>query len=379
MSMKEVKLDIHSCLSHCTSCESPVDDPESLFCAQCGLSLHRDGCCNACGKLLQQNANYCDRCGTPVRDSGNDATQFSASPYLAASQTTALVVPQDEEDERLRRIIDEEVKRRIDEAQVDRTVERSLRIEQARQEELLKYGIRESDWLVICEGDYLMGSPEMEKDRFSNEQQHEVHVERFEMLKTPITFEMFDIFCDDVRQARPVDEKWGRENRPVINITYWGAMEYCHWLSKRTGENIRLPTEAEWEFACRAGTTTPFWNGETIGTDQANFDGSYTYNGSEKGVTLGKTTPVDTFEPNPWGLYDMHGNVWEWCASIFDDEYKGLELEDAGYSVDDIGTRVVRGGSWHNVPGGLRSASRNKLRPSYHYLRVGFRVVREIK
>jgi len=198
------------------------------------------------------------------------------------------------------------------------------------------------------------------------------------MLKPPVTFDMYDIFCDDVRQAQPVDEGWGRGNRPVINITYWGAMEYCHWLSKRTGANIRLPTEAEWEFACRAGTTTPFWTGETISTEQANFDGGYTYNGGEKGVKLGKTTPVDTFAPNPWGLHDMHGNVWEWCASIFDEEYNGLELEDAGYS-DDLGTRVVRGGSWHNVPGGLRSASRNKLRPSYHYLRVGFRVVREIK
>jgi len=376
MSIKEVKLDNDCCSAQCSHCDSHIADPEALFCAQCGESLHRDGCCRACGKLLQQHANYCDRCGTPVKATGGEAPLVHAPPHLAASQLS--VVPQDEEDERLRRIIDAEVTRRISEAQVDRAAERSLRIEQARQAELLKYGIRESDWLVICEGDFQMGSPVTELDRFTTERQHDVHVGRFEMLKTPVTFDMYDIFCDDVRQAQPVDEGWGRGNRPVINITYWGAMEYCHWLSKRTGANIRLPTEAEWEFACRAGTTTPFWTGETISTEQANFDGGYTYNGGEKGVKLGKTTPVDTFAPNPWGLHDMHGNVWEWCASIFDEEYNGLELEDAGYS-DDLGTRVVRGGSWHNVPGGLRSASRNKLRPSYHYLRVGFRVVREIK
>ena len=378
MSMEEVKLELHSSADHCAQCDTEITDPEALFCFNCGVSLHRDGCCRACGKLLQPQANYCDRCGTPVRDNGSEAPEY-APPYLASSQSEIPTQQREDEKERIREIINAEVKRRMAEAQEDRAAERAIKKEQARQEELLKYGIRESDWLVIREGDFLMGSPESETDRFSNERQHQVHVGRFEMLKTPVTFEMFDIFCDDVRQSRPVDESWGRGNRPVINISYWGAMEYCHWLSKRTGTNVRLPTEAEWEFACRAGTTTPFWTGEIITSDQANFDANYTYNGSEKGTALGKTTPVDTYAPNPWGLHDMHGNVWEWCASIFDDEYNGLELEDAGYSEDDVSTRVVRGGSFHNVPGGLRSASRNKLRPSYHYLRVGFRIIREVK
>ncbi len=222
-----------------------------------------------------------------------------------------------------------------------------------------------------------MGSPGDEKDRFDNERQHSVEIAPFEILKVPVTFEMFDQFCHDMKHIRPGDESWGRENRPVINITYWSAMEYCFWLSERTADTIRLATEAEWEYACRGGTNTPFWTGETITTEQANFDGNFTYGGSSKGICRGKTTPVDTFAPNPWGLYDMHGNVWEWCASVYDEEYSGLEQENAGYDQTDLRQRIVRGGSWYNVPSGIRSASRNKLSPNFHYLRVGFRIVRE--
>jgi len=364
----------------CTNCKHQPEDTEALFCSQCGKPIYREGHCFGCGKLLLQNANFCDRCGTPSVASSTDVASLNPPPIATIFPRRSTVnSDQAEYDEALRKIINTEVKHSVAQVQIERNAGQGISIEQQRQADLLKIRIRESDWVVICEGDFLMGSPESELDRFSNEKQHKVKVDRFEMLKTPVTFEMFDSFCDEVRHSKPPDETWGRGNHPVINVSYWSAMEYCHWLSKRTGHSIRLPTEAEWEFACRAGTITPFWTGETITSVQANFDGNYTYSGSTKGVSLGKTTPVSSYPANPWGLYDMHGNVWEWCASVFDENYTGLEMEDAGDDQDELRERVVRGGSWHNVPSGLRSASRNKLRPNYHYLRVGFRIVREVK
>jgi formylglycine-generating enzyme required for sulfatase activity len=363
-------------LKQCQHCNHTIEDPEALFCAQCGQSLCREGHCCSCGKHLQPKANFCDRCGTaaakPTKKSTNTLYAVnSASPTNEAVLRTG-------KDDQIKQLIEEQVKRRITEAQLERTRERNFQKEKAHEAKLLKYGLRENDWVSIAGGNYIMGSPNSEIGRFENEQQHAVEIGRFEMLKTPVTFAMFDIFCDEVRHTRPPDDTWGRENRPVINVTYWSATEYCHWLSKRTGNKIRLPTEAEWEFACRAGTSTPFWTGETITTEQANFDGNYTYAGSQKGVARGKTTPVDQFPANPWGLHDMHGNVWEWCGSVFDENYSGLELLSAETLQDDLRERIVRGGSWHNVPGGIRSAIRNKLLPHYHYLRVGFRIVREV-
>ena len=363
----------------CTSCHHQAEDPEALFCAQCGKSLRREGHCYFCGKPFTQHANYCDRCGIAVDAVPTEISRFFYPPDLAILlEQVETINTQIEQDDETKAAIEAEVKRRVTEAQVERSIERSIQKEKAHQAKLLKYGMRESDWAGISGGKFLMGSPATEKDRFDNELQHEIEIDRFEILKTPVTFEMFDIFCDEVRHTPPPDETWGRENRPVINVTYWSAVEYCHWLSKRTKTKVRLPTEAEWEFACRADTTTPFWTGETISPEQANFDGNYTYGGSDKGPSRGQTTPVDMFTPNPWGLHDMHGNVWEWCASVFDEGYTGLELKNAGYDQDNLEERVVRGGSWHNVPSGIRSASRNKLRPNYHYLRVGFRIVREI-
>lgn len=353
----------------CTNCHHQIEDPEALFCSRCGHSLCIEGHCCCCGKRLHQNANFCDRCGSPAVPHPS----VPGSPATALSQKTARQVSP------LRGMIETEVRHHVEQAQVQRGLERQIAKEKANKARLLKYGLSEDDWISIAGGSFLMGSPLDEKDRFTNEHQHEVPVKPFEMLKTPVTFEMFDIYCDAVRRNRPRDEKWGRGRRPVINISYWSAIGYCEWLSEKTDTPIRLPTEAEWEYACRAGTDTPFWTGNRISPEQANFDGNYTYGGSEKGASRGQTTAVDSFAANPWGLHDMHGNVWEWCASVYDEAYSGLELLDAGYNADDPRERVVRGGSWHNVPGGLRSASRNKLRPSYHYLRVGFRLVRNVE
>ncbi|TVT56649.1 MAG: SUMF1/EgtB/PvdOfamily nonheme iron enzyme [Sedimenticola thiotaurini] len=362
-------------LKQCRHCSHKIEDPEALFCAQCGQSLCRDNHCCVCGKHLQPRANFCDRCGTAVSQPAKKAPSVLYAVDTSSPTKESVLLASKEQ--QIKEIIEEQVKQRLTQAQIERSVERSIQKEKAIQAKLLKYGLRESDWVGIAGGTFLMGSPLSEQDRFSNELQHPVEVERFEILKSPVTFAMYDIFCDETRRTRPPDDTWGRENRPVINVTYWNALEYCHWLSKRTEHKVRLPTEAEWEFACRAGTQTPFWTGEQITTDQANFDGNYTYAGSEKGESRGKTTPVDQFPPNPWGLHDMHGNVWEWCSSIYDENYTGLELK-TGNNPDDLRERIVRGGSWHNVPSGIRSAIRNKLLPHYHYLRVGFRIARDI-
>ncbi|WP_260295334.1 SUMF1/EgtB/PvdO family nonheme iron enzyme [Sedimenticola hydrogenitrophicus] len=353
----------------CAHCHHQIDDPEALFCARCGHSLRREELCRCCGKHLQEQANFCDRCGAPA----------GTLPSHGARRHAPTTLPDLPEVAPLKGVIEAEVRHHLEEAQVNRSIARAISEEKAQQARLLQYGLRENDWIGLSGGTFLMGSPEEEKDRFENERQHTVSVKRFEILKTPVTFAMFDIFCDGTRRSRPRDETWGRGDRPVINVSYWSAMDYCRWLSKRTGTPIRLPTEAEWEYACRADTTTPFWSGDCLSPEQANFDGNYTYGGSGKGPSRGQTTPVSRFPANPWGLHDMHGNIWEWCASVYDEHYSGLEQLDAGYDADDPRERVVRGGSWHNVPGGLRSASRNKLRPNYHYLRIGFRIVRDVE
>lgn len=110
------------------------------------------------------------------------------------------------------------------------------------------------------------------------------------------------------------DEDWGRGNRPVMNVSPEDAEAYCRWLSERTGQTYRLPSEAEWEYACRAGTDTPFWWGSSVSTEQANYDGNFIYGDGTKGEYREQTVPVDSFEPNSRGLCQMHGNVYEWCA-----------------------------------------------------------------
>lgn len=359
----------------CNYCEHLIEDPNALYCAQCGQALCRARCCCFCGKPFQDNANYCDRCGMPVGATPPDPEHRldHQEPPTSTEDETQRLINLATSAERFKAVVADQVRRSIAESQGSG----SLPLETERLPVKSRFGIQESDWVTITGGHYLMGSPDQERDRFDNERRHEVEVASFEILKTPVTFAMFDIFCNDTKHSRPADEAWGRGNRPVINITYWSAMEYCFWLSEHTASNVRLATEAEWEYACRAGTETPFWTGQTITTDQANFDGNYTYGGSEKGVARGQTTPVDMFKPNPWGLHDMHGNIWEWCASIYDEAYTGLERGNAGYDQTDLRERVVRGGSWYNVPGGIRSASRNKLTPNFHYFKVGFRIVRE--
>ena len=156
-----------------------------------------------------------------------------------------------------------------------------------------------------------MGSPDNEPGRNSEEgPQRRVTIAPFAIGKTEVTFAQWDA-CVSAGgcSRRPADNGWGRGARPVMRVSWEDAQEYVGWLSRQSGQSYRLPSEAEWEYAARAGTETPFHTGRRISTDQANFAGDYTYNGSSKGQYRGQTTPVGSFAANGWGLHDMHGNV----------------------------------------------------------------------
>ena len=235
--------------------------------------------------------------------------------------------------------------------------------------------------VIIPAGRFLMGSPEDEAERSSDERQHEVEIAQpFALGQYPVTFEEYDRFCAATGRNKPNDQGWGRGRRPVINVDWHDALAYCAWLSDQTGQTYRLPTEAEWEYACRAGTTTPFYFGDTLNTDQANYHGNYTYGAGRKGEYRKHTTPVGQFPANAWELYDMHGNVWEWIGSVFDADYGGAEQRsaDTSESGDRVVRRVVRGGSWNFGPLRLRSAFRFWNTPDNRIYGLGFRISRSL-
>ena len=165
------------------------------------------------------------------------------------------------------------------------------------------------------------------------------------------------------------------ESNPVEQVSWNDAVEFCKKLSAKTGQTVRLPTEAEWEYACRAGTTTPFNTGETISTDQANYNGNFTYGSGIKGEYRQKTVAVGSFAPNAWGLYDMHGNVWEWCQDWYDAGYYKNSPTDDPPGPEKGESRVLRGGSWNSDSRNYRSAVRVRGFPGNRLKSVGFRVV----
>jgi len=163
----------------------------------------------------------------------------------------------------------------------------------------------------------------------------------------------------------PGDQGWGRGRRPVINVSWHDAKEYAAWLSRKTGKAYRLLSEAEWEYAARAGTTTRYAFGDTISTSQAQYGAS-------------KTVEVGSFSANKFGLHDLHGNVWEWVEDAWHANYKGAPIDGSAWSGGDTSYRVLRGGSWVDFPVGLRSAGRHWLDPDNRYLRFGFRLARTL-
>jgi len=227
----------------------------------------------------------------------------------------------------------------------------------------------------IPAGKFKMGSNELDAEQPI----HTVSIPSFLMGETAITFAQWDAcVAAGGCKYKPEDEGWGRGDRPVINVSHDDVtQEYIPWLNKQTGKTYRLPTEAEWEYAARAGTTSAYSTGNCINTSQANYDGNYDWNncGAKTGHYEAKTVKVASFAPNAYGLYDMHGNVWEWTQDGWNGDYKGAPEDGSARMTGDCGEFVLRGGSWYGLPNYLRSAFRSWNSASERSLYNGFRLV----
>lgn len=213
------------------------------------------------------------------------------------------------------------------------------------------------EMVVIPGGTFLMGS----RAGFGYEDEHPQHTVRvtsFLLGKVPVTQEQWQAVMG---WTPPYRCRGAR--RPVDRISWYDAEAFCERLWERTGRAYRLPSEAEWEYACRAGTTTPFYCGETITTGLANYVGDHIYRAEPKGTYRHETTEVGSFPANGFGLYDMHGNVWEWCADAWHKTYTGAPVDGSVWEGETGAQRVLRGGCWHDPPDLCRSAARFKHVP----------------
>ena len=239
-----------------------------------------------------------------------------------------------------------------------------------------------ADMVRLPAGQFQMGSPENEPERDNDEgPQHWVEVPAFEIGRHEVTFVQWnDCVSAGGCTYKPKDAGWGRGQRPVINVSWNDAQQYVRWLSGKTGQRWRLPTEAEWEYAARAGSATPFSGGRCMTTRQANYDGNYDYNecGAKSGKSMLRTQPVGSYPPNAWGLYDIHGNVWEWVEDCWHDGYTGTPTDGSAWTPQPCLARVLRGGAWDVVPRGLRCADRWWVDPGSRGDSAGFRVARTL-
>ncbi len=229
-------------------------------------------------------------------------------------------------------------------------------------------------------GTFLMGSPDAEAGRINIEgPQYQVTVAEFCMGKYPITQAQWKAVAAFPKVKQDLDSDLANFkgiDRPVERVSWNDAVEFCTRLSQKTGRYYRLPSEAEWEYACRAGTTTPFHFGETLTTDLANYDGNYTYALGAKGKYRGQTTNVGAFLPNAFGLYDMHGNVWEWCQDSWHENYKQAPSDGSAlYIKNDNRSCLLRGGSWSSDPRYCRCAYRINYTLGDRDGSFGFRIV----
>jgi formylglycine-generating enzyme required for sulfatase activity len=237
------------------------------------------------------------------------------------------------------------------------------------------------EMVVMPAGTFKMGSPADEPGRNADEVQVNVAIARpFAVSKFATTFDEWNACTADggCNGYAPQDGGWGRGRRPVINVSWNDAQAYVAWLSHKTGRTYRLLSEAEREYVTRAGTTTPFWWGSSITATQADYNASFVYGGGTKGVYLAQTVPVASFAANPWGLYQVHGNVWEWTDDCWNDSNSGNPGNGISRMGGDCGRHVVRGGSWFNSPAILRSASRGNYPTDNRNEGFGFRVARTL-
>ena len=244
------------------------------------------------------------------------------------------------------------------------------------------------EMVVIPSGSFKMGCVSGIDCGESEKPVHAVSIDSFALSKYEVTFEEYDAFTNATRRERADDEGWGRGRRPVINVSWYDAMAYAEWLSEQTRDRYRLPSEAEWEYAARAGSTTKYSWGNEIGRNRANCDGCGSVWGGERSALVG------SFSANGWGLHDMHGNVWEWGLDCWNENYEGAPIDGFAWLSGDCDKRVLRGGSWFNGPGNLRSARRfgrplmrswrlhgsppPNWNPEHQSFNYGFRVLRDL-
>jgi formylglycine-generating enzyme required for sulfatase activity len=238
------------------------------------------------------------------------------------------------------------------------------------------------EMVVVPAGSFTMGSPEIEPERVTGEDQVRISIARpFAVGKFAITFDGWDACVADggCNGYKPTDQGWGRGKNPVVNVNWDDAKAYTAWLSRKTGKTYRLLSETEREYVTRAGSTTPFWWGSSITPKQANYDGNRSYSGEvAAGEYRQRTVPVDSFQPNPWGLYNVHGNVWEWTEDCWNDINAGNSGDGRARTMGDCARRVVRGASWDYPPQSLRSARRMARYADLRRPFQGFRVARTL-
>jgi len=224
------------------------------------------------------------------------------------------------------------------------------------------------EMIAIPGGSFVMGSPTTEAQRENNENhQHTVNISPFFMGKYEVTQEQWQV----VMENNPSNFQGAK--LPVEQVSWNDAVEFCQKLSQKTGKSYRLPSEAEWEYACRAGTKTPFHFGETITPDLVNY-GGWPYGSAQWGLYREQTTDVGSFPPNAFGLYDMHGNVWEWCSDRWHNNYNGAPTDGSSWETGTNNNRVLRGGSWNCNAADCRSAYRSGYGAGNHNSKIGFRV-----
>ena len=226
--------------------------------------------------------------------------------------------------------------------------------------------------VIIPAGQFQMG--DLNGVGYKSEQPvHQVTINySFAIGKYEVTFAEYYAFANATNRSLPDDWGWGRGNRPVIEVNWDDAQAYAAWLSEETGKRYRLPSEAEWEYAARAGTTTNYFWGDAIGNNRANCAGC----GSQWDNS--QTAPVGSFQPNQFGLYDTHGNVWEWVEDCWHGSYEGAPTDGSAWTSGSCNTRVLRGGSWYGRPWILRSAIRYRYNPDFRSYNSGFRLAQDL-
>jgi len=254
------------------------------------------------------------------------------------------------------------------------------------------------EFMYISPGTFMMGSPANEVQREDPEKQHKVTLTKgFYIQSTETTVGQWRAFVQETgfkTNAEKIGYSWTwtgiewketkkrywdkpgfpqTDEHPVTCVSWNDVHEFIKWLNRKEGKTYRLPTEAEWEYACRAGTETPFSIGKCLG-DNANYDGKYPYADCPKGRYAKGTVPVASFAPNPWGLYDVHGNVWEWCEDVYDEEAYKDNVTDP-LNIGKYKEKVFRSGSWVSYERYCRSANRNWEVPDTGYFDLGFRIV----